>query len=438
MSLCNRSILHRVNRSSFQRNVLIVLVYDLLQQSKSVWKSLYGIQYYRMFMIRRGTAPSFTPHLSSALIACALTAAILWGGRLLAVYLEERTIHSTAPRDFFIKNQGLAFERAAARAPDILLLYGSSELIDPIPDRASDFFRREPTGFEVCPIGKAGTTSLIVLQKLGALGSALHGRKVAISLSPSSFLTPALRPDFYAGNFSLPAASGTLFGNALDLNLKAKIAKRMLQFPDTLGKDGLLRLAANRLASGRPLDRVVLMTMWPLGKLQNVLLDLQDHFEALFYIIGGGKPVPDWLRPLSSHRVHLHKRSAGNGREAMTAGSVDTIHPAKDAKFRTRVATASEWTDLELLFRTLIELRAQPLILSMPIDAYIAPGVSRRAHEAYYDRMRELTRRYHFPLVEFEDHDPDPTFLIARREHPTPKGWMYYNRALDNFFHKTK
>jgi len=93
---------------------------------------------------------------------------------------------------------------------------------------------------------------------------------------------------------------------------------------------------------------------------------------------------------------------------------------------------------LELLFRTLIELRAQPLILSMPIDAYIAPGVSRRAHEAYYDRMRELTRRYHFPLVEFEDHDPDPTFLIARREHPTPKGWMYYNRALDNFFHKTK
>jgi poly-D-alanine transfer protein DltD len=98
------------------------------------------------------------------------------------MHLEKRTIHSTAPRDFFIKNQGLAFERTASRAPDILLLYGSSELIDPIPNRASDFFSREPTGFEVCPVGKAGTTSLIILQKLGALGSALHGRKVAISL----------------------------------------------------------------------------------------------------------------------------------------------------------------------------------------------------------------------------------------------------------------
>src|SRR5438034_4454587 len=208
MSLCNRSILHRVNRSSFQRNVLIVLVYELLQQSKSVWKSLYGIQYYRMFMIRRGTAPSFTPHLSSALIACALTAAILWGGRLLAVYLEERTIHSTAPRDFFFKNQGLAFQRAAARAPDIMLLYGSSELIDPIPNRASDFFSSGSSGFEVCPVGNASATALIMLQKLGALGSNLRDRKVVILLSPSWFFKPAVNPYRYAGNFSLPAASG--------------------------------------------------------------------------------------------------------------------------------------------------------------------------------------------------------------------------------------
>jgi len=391
-----------------------------------------------MFMTRRATARPFAPHLSSALIACALTAAILCGSRLLAMYLEERTIHSTAPRDFFIKNQGLAFERTAARAPDILLLYGSSELIDPIPNRASDFFSHEPTAFEVCPVGKAATTSLIVLQKLSALGSALHGRKVAISLSPSSFLTPAVKPDFYAGNFSLAAASSTLFGNALDLNLKAEIAKRMLQFPDTLGKDGLLGLAASCLASGRPFDRVVLMAMWPLGKLQNIILDLQDHFEALVYILGGGKPVPNWLRPLSSHRVHLHKASAGGGRERLTTKSLEAIYPAKDIAFRARVATASEWTDLDLLFRTLTELRARPLILSMPIDAYVAPGVSRSAHEVYYDRMRELARRYHFALVEFEDHDGDPTFLIARREHPTPKGWMYYNRALDNFFHKTK
>jgi len=372
--------------------------------------------------------------LFSALVACTAVIAILCGGGLVAIQLERKTVHWIAPRDFFIKNQGLAFERAAARRPDILLLYGSSELIDPIPNRASDFFSSAPTGFQVCPVGKAGTTSLIILQKLGALGSELRGRKVAISLSASSFLTPAVRPEFYAGNFSLPAANGLLFGDSIDLNLKAAIAKRMLQFPDTLAEDGLLELAVRCLASGRPVDRLVLMTIRPLGKLQNLMLDLQDHFEALVYILGRGRAVPNWLRPIHSHNVHLRKSSD----HAQETESSDAVLPARDARFRARITSATEWTDLELLFRILAELKAEPLILSMPIDADAAKGISQSTREVYYERMRELADRYHFPVTEFEQHDADPSFLIAHREHPTPRGWMVYNRALDDFFRKAK
>jgi D-alanine transfer protein len=385
-------------------------------------------------MIKSVIARPSTPHLFSALVACAVVIAILCSSRLVAIQLERKTVHWIAPRDFFIKNQGLAFERAAARRPDILLLYGSSELIDPIPNRASDFFSSAPTGFQVCPVGKAGTTSLIILQKLGALGSDLRDKKIAISLSASSFLTPAVRPDFYAGNFSLPAASGILFGDSVDLNLKAAIAKRMLQFPDTLAENGLLHLAASCLASGRPVDRFILMGIWPLGKLQNVMLDLQDHFEALIYILGGGTTIPDWLRAIHSHNVHLRKSS----NRVQETESSDAVLPTRDAAFRARIGASSEWTDLELLFRTLAELQAEPLILSMPIDAYAARGVSRSTREVYYERMRELAQRYHFPVIEFEQHDADPAFLIAHREHPTPRGWMVYNRALDDFFRKAK
>jgi hypothetical protein len=103
------------------------------------------------------------PHLFSTLIACALPIAILGGGRLLAVYLEGKTIHATAPRDFFIKNQGLAFQRAAARAPDILLLYGSSELIDPVPFSSAFRSRQSiPNGrSHVLSISVTGTTKKI-------------------------------------------------------------------------------------------------------------------------------------------------------------------------------------------------------------------------------------------------------------------------------------
>jgi D-alanine transfer protein len=358
---------------------------------------------------------------------------MLLGGRMLAVFFEQKTIHKTAPQDFFIKNQGLVFQRAALRAGDILLLYGSSELTDPVVNRASDFFSKEPTGFQVCPVGRAGTTSLIILQKVGALGADLRGRKVAISLSPSFFLTPALSPYTYAGNFSLTAASGLLFGNALSWDLKAQIARRMLEFPNTLAKDALLQLAANCLASGRAHDRIVFKVIWPLGKLQNAILDLQDHFEALVFILSGGKSS------LRHGRVFTARKTT-RSEPPIASQRADSRHPAQDEAFRARIAAASEWKDLELLFRTLREIKAQPLILSIPIDAalYEVRGVSPSARRIYYDRLRDLASQYHFPVVDFREHDADPSFLIAHREHPTPKGWMYYNRALDDFFHKSK
>jgi D-alanine transfer protein len=383
-------------------------------------------------MVDAATARSSTLHLTSALIACAIVIGILCSGRMLAIQLEQKTVHSIAPKDFFIKNQGLAFQRAAARTPDILLLYGSSELIDPIPNRASDFFAGAPTGFQVCPVGKGGATSLTILQKLGALGADLQGRKVAISLSASSFLRPAVRPDYYAGNFSPIAASNILFGNAIDFDLKAAIAKRMLQFPDTLEEDSLIDLAARSFASGRITDRIVLLAIWPLGKLKNAMLDLQDHFEALVYILAGGRRVPDWVRPEHSHTLHARWT------KILKHKSLDTIEPTRDAAFRSRVAGAGEWVDLELLLRTLAELKADPLILSTPIDASAATGISRSAREVYYERMRELAERYRVPVVEFEQHDADPGFLIARREHPTPRGWMVYDRALNDFFRTKK
>jgi D-alanine transfer protein len=66
---------------------------------------------------------------------------------------------------------------------------------------------------------------------------------------------------------------------------------------------------------------------------------------------------------------------------------------------------------------------------------YDQAGVSRSSREAYYKRLRASAQRYNFPLVEFEEHDDDPAFLDRQRNHLTAKGWMFYNRALDDFFH---
>jgi poly-D-alanine transfer protein DltD len=72
----------------------------------------------------------------------------------------------------------------------------------------------------------------------------------------------------------------------------------------------------------------------------------------------------------------------------------------------------------------------------MPIagDLYDEKGVSRSAREDYYASLRTLVQQYHFPLVEFKGHDEDLAFLYLHKSHLTAKGWIYYDRALDDFF----
>jgi len=381
--------------------------------------------------------PPCAPHLSSGMIAIAIVVVILCSGRAAAIHFEQKTIHATAPKDFFIKNQGLAFQRAAAHTPDILLFYGSSELTDPVPNRAPDFFAFAPTGFEVCLVGKAGATSLIILQKLGALGSDLSGKKVAISISPSFFFRHDLNTDSYAGNFSVEAATATLFGTSLDADLKSQIAKRMSQFPNTLAKSAVLKTGVDCMATGSRLDRTLLLAIYPLGEMENLILDFQDHFETLIYILGKGKGIShrEMQALLNGKKEAVGDDSDEQGvRRAKAPGSLSA---RGEAFFRDRITNANEWGDLELLFRTIRDIKAQAMVLSLPLNGafYDSQGIPRSTRQVYYEKLRDLAQRYGVGLIEFEDHDGDPSFQIARREHPTAAGWGYYDQALDKFFH---
>jgi D-alanine transfer protein len=384
------------------------------------------------------------PHLFAAVIVSGLLMAVLSGAEMVAVHLEHRTILATAPEQFPLKKQGLAFQRAAARAPNVLPLYGSSELVTPpISERASIFFSTAPTGFQVSPVGAGGANPLNMLQKIAALGWDLRAKRLAISLSPGWLLSSnrGWRKG-YEGSFSPMAVSEMVFGTALDFHLKRDIASRMLDYPSTLESRPFLEFALKRLASGRWLDRVVFCALWPLGKVQTVILELQDHFAAFTYIRHKIKPAAqshpellDWSELIST----VSGPRSTDEDEATKAASLneEKIPGHGDAKFQNDMNASHGWTDLELLLRTLARLHACPLLLSMPIagDLYDRKGVSRSARENYYARLRAVVERYHFALVEFEGHDEDPAFLYRHQSHLTAKGWIYYNRALDDFFH---
>ena len=385
-------------------------------------------------------------HLFAGLIALGLGGMVLFGAEMAVIHLEHATVFSTASDLFLLKNQGLAFQRAAARAPNVFPIYGSSELLVPtVPEKGSNFFRTAPTGFQLSPVGGGGANSLIMLQKVGALGSDLHGKKLAISLSPGWFLTPT--PDVswngYKGNFSLMAASEMVFGSALDFELKREVASRMLECPSTLEKSPLLEFALTRLASGRWLDRAIFCAVWPVGKAQTAVMELQDHFAAFNHIRRNIKTTPqrhpnilDWPKLIA--RVEAAKTTDWARGSEPSRLNAQITPGSRDVGFRYGVSVSLGWIDLELLLRTLARVHARPLLLSMPIagEFYDHAGISRSAREDYYTKLRALVKRYHFALVEFEAHDEDSAFLLRHQSHLTAKGWIFYNRALDDFFNE--
>lgn len=379
----------------------------------------------------------------AALIAATLAVTL---GFQWATDKQERLLHSAAPEFCDAKLHGVALIREALSRPDTLVLFGSSELIPNVPFKGVDFFADAPTGFSIFPVGKAGTSALSVVQKLGAAGEELAGRKVVISLSPSFFLSEQVDPKYFEGNSSKLQLKELLWSDKFSGALKQDIAKAIVKYPKVLDGEWILEVAMEAVAEGGPLNRALLGLLKPYAMFDLCVARLQDNFEAAF-ALNDPSYVPDAnpfrVKRGSSLNWDELFRSAEKHSKALAAKSVHRppkVTRAKgtwDAQFMASVRKAQEWRDFELVLRLLREAGAKPLVLSMPLHADLleAQGVSEVGREEYGKRLQQLVGKYGVPFVYFKDHESDPVFFVDQFDHIGSKGWWYYNKAIDDFFH---
>jgi D-alanine transfer protein len=303
-------------------------------------------------------------------------------------------------------------------------------------------------------VGQPGTTSLAVLQKVAAVGPDISGKKVAFSMSPGWFFTEAFDPKWYEGNFSHLQAYELAFSGDLSRGLKRDIARRMLDYPKTLESQWLLEFTLERLAGDTWLDRGLYATIWPLGQLENAIGRAQDHFEAALHILDEdtklSAPVPRGVRAVNwgalvkratkfaVNTTSLQAKRSEVARKRQKYAAAHVTKATQTQNFVKLVQNAKEWTDLELLLRVFDELGAQPLLLSMPVEDIRLEvyGVSPEARTAYLRRLDETAARYDVALLDFRGHQKDPAFLVDFLDHLSPQGWLYYNKALDDFYHE--
>jgi D-alanine transfer protein len=399
-----------------------------------------------------------SPHLAAAFAALLLSGVLLWAGKTAAVALEDRYIHTLSPELSPQAVHGSAMLQTALRQPDLLPVIGSSELLwKSTPYRCIEFFSSYPTGFDVFVDAQSAATPILYAQQLAGAGAALRGKKIVVMITPLVFYHPQVRPEVYAGDFSHLHALEMAYSPLLSFELKGMAARRMLQYPATLEKDPLLRFALQRLADGSLPSRLLYEAVQPLGRLETLAVSLQDHWEVVNAILQqpGLDPqvnhhpqTPDWnaLKLQALHEQSQLTTSNPYGVENIlwyqTYQEDAAQHPSPgswDTDFMRHLQVTQEWTDLDIMLRTLKELGAQPLILSLPAKGQLmdALGVSRQARQQYYDRVRATVAAYGFPLLDYEEFDEDTYFVIDMLSHTSRTGWVYVDQTLDAYFHNT-
>ena len=312
-------------------------------------------------------------------------------------------------------------------------------------------------------MGKTGAGCLSILQELAAVGSDLQGKKLVVSITPPPFLRGMNPRENYRGNFSPLLANALVFNAGLTFSLKQDIARRMLEYPATLEDSLLLRITLHRLADGTALDYAVYHALMPLGHLQNIVLGLQDHWNGIVFIHSKKADLSSDLERKTAkldwktlaEKAELRHRNVGNNNpfairaDLWSKDGPRLSHPVNAYPNSTlpivrvirglgqTMESAKEWVNLDLLLRFLGEMGARPLVLSSPMKGpfYAYWGVPFRERLTYYERLEHLTRERAVPSIDFADHDGDALFTLDQASHISAKGWVYYGKVLDAFFH---
>jgi D-alanine transfer protein len=259
----------------------------------------------------------------------------------------------------------------------------------------------------------------------------------------------------YAGDFSSLHANEMIFSPYISLGLKQRAASRMLEYPDTFAKDPLLGFALQNLAASSPFNTFLYNLSMPAGRLQTLVIRLQDHWEVMKWIYAHPKDIQaiqrktysiDWKAEIAKAESHQSQITTNN-----PYGVENNSWDAKTQKlfaqqfapgseypyFIQDFANSKEWEDFDILLSVLKETGAQPLILSHPFNGTMenVRGVSLAARQVFYDRLQKMAQTYGFPLIVFSDQDTNKLFSFDMDSHTSRVGWIYVDQALDIFYH---
>jgi poly-D-alanine transfer protein DltD len=174
------------------------------------------------------------------------------------------------------------------------------------------------------------------------------------------------------------------------------------------------------LAEDSALGKIKYVLAWPLGKLQILVITIQDHYAVWDFVrhqsaeklkVTRKESTIDWDADIAKAGEMQMERSNGNtygvdnDRWARGADLMANLPPAgsKDERFIENVKVALEWRDMQILLRIVKELDGHPLMLGRPMNVGLweALGYSEEAQDTYYQMLHQTVDPFGYPVIDF-------------------------------------
>lgn len=366
-----------------------------------------------------------------------------WVGR----YIKPGVIEALSAHRIPSLFQGTILQSYALKYPRIVPMYGSSEFSYGGPYNPTKFFAAEPTGWTPYLIGHGGSLDLILSLYAGAQN--LKGKKIVLSLSEQWFHKSGIKQDSFDANFSALQAYKLLANPKLTVGTKKALAHRLSQFHEISKTYPVLEGLLKYYGQSDLLSNFLEMLYWPAAKIEIASLEIQDAQKTIEVIqqVPSNKTAmikrshsptaPDWSRLENLAEAKVAKTENNNPfgiNNNFFKNKLKDFKKYKNSAVNSNFSHSPEYADLNLLMLVLKDEGADPIFLIQPVNGpwYDFTGYSIQKRQKYYSRVRHMAESYGFATADFSSHEYDKHFM-EDPSHPSEKGWLEFDEALDKF-----
>jgi D-alanine transfer protein len=346
------------------------------------------------------------------------------------------------------KFDGLIIGKKAVAGKNNFYMFDSSNLSSTATNfyyHPSNIFKGQDGLFTTFCFGEPSITSIHHVLRIVTLGDGIRNQKILYFAEPVNFIAKSSRANRVTKDISALQAYYFVYHSSINKNLKARIAKSLIESKQFYKDPVITCLLVN--ISKKHSSQIVHYLFDPLG---HVILAVLEQFDRIntYQLMNEKHP------PLYKNLLHtpinwdgLMRRAEKEGENACRTNNFSIIDEKYNANFKPNLRflknssinnqylSDRQIQDFQLLLDVFKEYNLKPIIIIEPVNGPLSDytGVSKKVRYQFYTQIKQMVQNAGFEYVDYSSHEYEKYFLFDSK-HVGWKGWVYIDQAMERFY----